>query len=135
MLRYLLDFKVFAADDVSAESASTALMFAAKAVRVWLGQVGVTTLFIEPGSPWENGYAESFNSRFRDECLALEVFQGLRDSRAITAAWRDDYNHRRPHSSLGFQTPARFAAACAASASAKASAPAAHAGYLGQPCS
>ena len=107
--------------------------FIANELRAWLGRVGVSTLYIEPGSPWENGYAESFHSRFRDECLALEVFQGLRDSRAITAAWKDDYNHRRPHSSLGFRTPARFAAACAASASAKASAPAAHAAVcLGQ---
>jgi len=88
--------------------------FIASECRAWLGRVGVSTLSIEPGSPWENGYAESFHSRFRDECLALEVFQGLRDSRAITATWRDDYNHRRPHGSLGFQTPARFAAACAA---------------------
>ena len=77
--------------------------------------------------PWENGFAESFHSRFRDECLAQEIFDGLHDARAITAAWKDDYNYRRPHGSLGFQTPAGFAAACAASASAKASAPAAHA--------
>ena len=107
--------------------------FIANDLRAWLGRVGVSTLYIEPGSPWENGYAESFHSRFRDECLALEVFDGLCDARAITAAWKDDYNHRRPHSSLGFQTPAGFAAACAASASAKASAPAAHAAVcLGQ---
>lgn len=107
--------------------------FTANELRAWLGRVGVSTLYIEPGSPWENGYAESFHSRFRDECLALEVFDSLRDARAITAAWKDDYNHRRPHGSLGFQTPAGFAAACAASASAKASAPAAHAAVcLGQ---
>ena len=107
--------------------------FTANELRAWLGRVGVSTLYIEPGSPWENGYAESFHSRFRDECLALEVFDGLRDAKAITAAWKDDYNHRRPHGSLGFQTPAGFAAACAASASAKASAPAAHAAVcLGQ---
>jgi len=101
--------------------------FIANELRAWLDRVGVSTLYIEPGSPWENGFAESFHGRFRDECLALEVFDGLRDARAITAAWKDDYNHRRPHGSLGFQTPARFAAACAAFASAKASAPAAHA--------
>ena len=107
--------------------------FIASELRAWLERVGVSTLYIEPGSPWENGYAESFHSRFRDECLALEVFDSLRDARANTAAWKDDYNHRRPHSSLGFQTPAEFAAACAASASAKASAPAAHAAVcLGQ---
>jgi putative transposase len=108
--------------------------FIANDLRAWLSLVGVSTLYIEPGSPWENGYAGSFHSRFRDECLALEVFDGLRDARAITAAWKDDYNHRRPHGSLGFQTPAGFAAACEASASAKASAPAAHAAVcLGQP--
>jgi hypothetical protein len=91
--------------------------FIANELRAWLDRVGVSTLYIEPGSPWENGFAESFHSRFRDECLALEVFDGLRDARAITAAWKDDYNHRRPHGSLGFQTPAGFAAACAASTS------------------
>ncbi|NBV45842.1 MAG: hypothetical protein EBR86_09440 [Planctomycetia bacterium] len=69
-----------------------------------------------------------------DECFALEVFDGLRDARAITAASPEDYNHRKPHSSLGFQTPAGFAAARTASASAKASAPAAHAAVcLGLP--
>ena len=107
--------------------------FTAKELRAWLGRVGVSTLYIEPGSPWENGFAEGFHSRFRDECLAQEIFDGLHDARAITAASQEDYNHRRPHGSLGFQTPAGFAAACAASASAKASAPAAHAAIcLGQ---
>jgi transposase InsO family protein len=107
--------------------------FIATEPRAWLGRVGVSKLFIEPESPWETDHAENLHSRFRDECLALEVFDGLRDARVITAAWKDDYNHRRPHGSLGFQTPARFAAACAASASAKASAPAAHAAVcLGQ---
>jgi putative transposase len=105
------------------------------ALRRWLKQVGVGTLYIEPGSPWENGYAESFHGRLRDEFLAMEIFDGVRDARTLTASWRDEYNTQRPHSSLGYQTPARFAAACAASASAKASAPAAHAGSLGHPCS
>ena len=109
--------------------------FIAHALRRWLGQVGVDAMYIEPGSPWENGYAESFHGRLRDEFLAMEIFDGVRDARALTASWRDEYNTQRPHSSLGYQTPARFAAACAASASAKASAPAAHAGCLGQPCS
>ena len=107
--------------------------FIANELRAWLDRVGVSTLYIEPGSPWENGFAESFYSRLRDECFAHEIFDGLHDARAITAAWKDDYNHRRPHGSLGFQTPAVFAVACAASASAKASAPAAHAAVcLGQ---
>jgi transposase InsO family protein len=109
--------------------------FIAHAFRRWLGQVGVDAMYIEPGSPWENGYAESFHGRLRDEFLAMEIFDGVRDARALTASWRDEYNTQRPHSSLGYQTPARFAAACAASASAKASAPAAHAGSLGHPCS
>ena len=109
--------------------------FIAQTLRRWLKRVGVGTLYIEPGSPWENGYAESFNGRLRDEFLAMEIFEGVRDARSLTAAWRHEYNPPRPHSSLGYRTPAGFAASCAASASAKASAPAAHAGSLGRPCS
>ena len=89
--------------------------FIAHAIRRWLGQVDVQTLYVESGSPWENGYAESFHSRVRDEFLALEIFDNLRAARELTAAWREDYNHHRPHGSLGYQTPAEFAA-CAASA-------------------
>jgi len=85
--------------------------FIARAIREWLTQVDVQTLYVEPGSPWENGYAESFHSRVRDEFLALEIFDNLRAARELTAAWREDYNHRRPHGSLGYQTPAEFAAA------------------------
>ena len=109
--------------------------FVAEALRRWLKYVGVATLYIEPGSPWENGYAESFHSRFRDEFLAMEIFDGINDAQALTAAWRDDYNTQRPHSSLDYLTPAEFAAACAASTSAKASVPAAHAETLGSTCS
>jgi transposase InsO family protein len=109
--------------------------FIAHALRRWLGQVGVDAMYIEPGSPWENGYAESFHGRLRDEFLAMEIFEGVRDARALTASWRDEYNAQRPHSSLGYLTPAGFAAACAASASAKASAPAAHAACGEAPCS
>ncbi len=90
--------------------------FVATAIRRWLSQVDVEALYIEPGSPWENGYAESFHSRLRDEFLAVEVFENLASARALTAAWREDYNHHRPHGSLGYQTPSQFAAACAASA-------------------
>jgi putative transposase len=90
--------------------------FIAQAIRRWLDQVGVEALYIQPGSPWENGYAESFHSRFRDEFLALEVFESLSVAKLLTATWRKDYNHQRPHSSLGYQTPGEFAAACAASA-------------------
>ncbi len=94
--------------------------FIAQSIRRWLKQVGVEALYIEPGSPWENGYAESFHGRVRDEFLAMETFDSLTAARALTAAWRADYNHRRPHSSLGYQTPSEFAAACAASAPASA---------------
>lgn len=88
--------------------------FIARAPREYLGRARVETLYIEPGSPWENGYAESFHGRLRDELLDAEVFTGLRDAKALAAAaWRSDYNHRRPHSSLGYLTPAAFAAGCA----------------------
>lgn len=90
--------------------------FIAHAIRDWLQLLGVETWYIEPGAPWENGYAESFNSRLRDELLATEEFESLLAARRLSAAWREDYNHRRPHSSLGYQTPAEFAARCPASA-------------------
>jgi putative transposase len=94
--------------------------FIAKAIRRWLSLAGVETLYVEPGSPWENGYAESFHSRLRDELTNREEFTNLAEARHLADAWRLEYNHRRPHSSLGYQTPAEFAAGCAA-----ASAPAA----------
>jgi transposase InsO family protein len=94
--------------------------FIAKAIRRWLSHAGVETLYVEPGSPWENGYAESFHSRLRDELTKREEFTNLAEARYMADAWRLEYNHRRPHSSLGYQTPAEFAAGCAA-----ASAPAA----------
>ncbi|TWT41520.1 IS2 transposase TnpB [Botrimarina hoheduenensis] len=96
--------------------------FTAKAIRRWLGQLGVGTLYIEPASPWQNGYAESFHSRLRDEFLAVEEFESLAAARKLTAAWREDYNHHRPHGSLGYLTPAQFAARCPASAPKAASA-------------
>jgi transposase InsO family protein len=80
--------------------------FAAKAVRGWLGQVGVRTLFIEPGSPWENGYNESFNGKLRDELLAGEIFCSLREAEVLIERWRRHYNTIRPHSSLGYRPPA-----------------------------
>jgi putative transposase len=88
--------------------------FIAAAIRRWLEYAGVEALYIEPGSPWENGYAESFNSRFRDELLDREEFENLPDARAYGTQYRLEYNHRRPHSALGYQTPAEFAAGCAA---------------------
>lgn len=89
--------------------------FIALALRRWLDRLDVETLYIEPGSPWENGYAESFHSRFRDEFLAMEEFETLMAARQLTQNWRDDYNQLRPHSSLEYMTPADFAARCAAS--------------------
>lgn len=84
--------------------------FIATALRKFLGSIHVDTLYVEPGSPWENGYAESFQSRLRDELLNAEEFNGIRDAKALAATWKNDYNHRRPHSSLGYQTPAEYAA-------------------------
>ena len=92
----------------------------AQALQRWLRHVDIETLYIEPGSPWENGYAESFISRLRNEFLSLEVFDNLSAARKLTRAWREDYNHHRPHSSLGYVPPSEFAARCAASATASA---------------
>jgi putative transposase len=80
--------------------------FTAHRVREWLGRVGVQTLFIEPGSPWENGYVESFNGKLRDELLNREIFYTLREAQVLIAAWREEYNQRRPHSALGYRPPA-----------------------------
>jgi putative transposase len=87
--------------------------FIARAVREWLAASGVETLFIEPGSPWENGYSESFNSRFRDEFLDRELFSSVLEARVLAEGFRMDHNLARPHSSLGYLTPAEFAARCA----------------------
>ena len=80
--------------------------FAAKAVREWLGRLGVKTLFIEPGSPWENGYIESFNGKLRDELLNGEIFYSLKEAQVLIENWRIEYNTIRPHSSLGYRPPA-----------------------------
>ena len=80
--------------------------FTAKAVRNWLDRLGVKTLFIEPGSPWENGYVESFNGKLRDELLNREIFTTLAEANILIERWRMDYNHIRPHSSLGYRPPA-----------------------------
>jgi transposase InsO family protein len=90
--------------------------FIAQAIRRFLASAGVETLYIEPGSPWQNGYAESFNSRLRDELLNAEVFENVPEAQSLGAQWRNAYNHHRPHSSLGYQTPTEYAAGCAASA-------------------
>ncbi|WP_299845300.1 IS3 family transposase [uncultured Jannaschia sp.] len=80
--------------------------FVAKAVRDWIAAVGAKTAFIEPGSPWENGYCESFNSKLRDELLDGEIFYSLAEARVVIEAWRVHYNTARPHSSLGYRPPA-----------------------------
>ena len=80
--------------------------FTAKAVRSWLGRVGVKTLFIEPGSPWENGYVESLNGKLRDELLNTEIFETLVEAKVLVERWRVEYNTVRPHSSLGYKPPA-----------------------------
>ena len=84
--------------------------FVAKAVREWLARLGTETLFIEPGSPWENGYIESFNGKLRDELLNGEIFYTLTEARVLIEMWRRHYNQVRPHSSLGYRPPAPEAA-------------------------
>ena len=80
--------------------------FTAKAVKRWLGRMGVKTLFIERGSPWENGYIESFNGKLRDELLNREIFTTLEEAKVLIEGWRREYNQVRPHSALGYQPPA-----------------------------
>jgi len=80
--------------------------FTARAVRKWLARLGVKTLFIEPGSPWENGYIESFNGKLRDELLNREIFTTLEEAKVLIEQWRREYNQVRPHSSLGYRPPA-----------------------------
>ena len=85
--------------------------FIAEAVKSWLARRGSKTLYIAPGSPWENAYRETFNSRLRDELLDREVFETLTEAKVLLEDHRLDSNHRRPHSALGYRTPAEFAAA------------------------
>lgn len=83
--------------------------FVARVVRQWLDKSGCRTIFITPGSPWENGYVESFIDKLRDECLNREVFRNGREAQVVVEAWRQEYNEDRPHSSLGYLTPTEFA--------------------------
>ena len=87
--------------------------FIAQAIQRWLASLDVKTLYVEPGSVWQNGYAESFHSCLGDELLNMEEFDSVRHARAHTAAWREDYNGYRPHSSLGGLPPDEFARLCA----------------------
>ena len=86
--------------------------FIAKAIQGWLGSASVETLYVAPGSPWENGYAEAFHSRLRDEFLNMEAFASVKEAQALANMWRDDYNQERPHSSLGYLTPVEFRERC-----------------------
>ena len=85
--------------------------FIAKTVKQWLEAAEVKTLYIEPGSPWENAYSETFISRFSDEVLKREVFANLLEAKVLVEDYRGHYNHQRPHSALGYRTPAEFAMA------------------------
>jgi len=83
--------------------------FVAKALKAWLEKAQVKTLYIEPGSPWENGYGETFNGKFRDEFLNCELFTSLKEAEVLGNDWKDHYNFDRPHSALGYETPGDFA--------------------------
>jgi transposase InsO family protein len=80
--------------------------FVAKELRQWLAKLSTGTLYIEPGSPWENGYCESFNGKLRDECLNGEIFYTLKEAQIVIEKWRVMYNTLRPHSALGYRPPA-----------------------------
>jgi putative transposase len=84
--------------------------FVSKAVKQWLSRSGVQTVYIDRGKPWQNGLNESFNGKLRDECLNLEWFRNRAEAKVVIEQWRRHYNERRPHSSLGYKTPARFSA-------------------------
>jgi putative transposase len=84
----------------------------ARAVRAWLAKVGVHTLYIGPGSPWENGYVESFNGKLRDELLDGEIFYTVRGAKMLIERWRREYNTVRPHSALGNLAPGAYAETC-----------------------
>jgi len=84
--------------------------FVSRALLKWIVGQGIETALIDPGKPWQNGSAESFNGKFRDECLSLEWFRSRAEAKAVIETWRQHYNEVRPHSSLGYLTPAAFAA-------------------------
>ena len=84
--------------------------FIAKIVQRWLAEQRIKTIYIEPGSPWQNGFVESFHGRFRDECLNREQLWTLTEARVVIEDFRRQYNHKRPHSKLGYESPVAFAA-------------------------
>ena len=83
--------------------------FVSRAMLRWIVEQGIETALIEPGKPWQNGVVESFNGKFRDECLSLEWFRSRVEAKVVIESWRRHYNEVRPHSSLGYLTPAAFA--------------------------
>jgi transposase InsO family protein len=91
--------------------------FIADKIKKWLKKNHVETLYIEPGSPWENGYIESFNGKLRDEILVRELFYSVKEAKVIVEDWRLEYNNHRPHSGLGYMTTASFSVGCILSAS------------------
>jgi transposase InsO family protein len=91
--------------------------FIADKIKKWLKNNHVETLYIEPASPWQNGYIESFNGKLRDDILGRELFYSVQEAKVIVEDWRLEYNNHRPHSGLGYMTPAAFAAGCIPSAS------------------
>ena len=93
-------------------AATTARSSRPTAVRSWLEATGSGALYVAPASPWQNGYAESFHSKFRDEFLDREEFESQVQAQALGALWKEEYNTERPHSSLDYQTPAEYAATC-----------------------
>jgi len=84
--------------------------FVSRALLAWIASQGIGTALIEPGKPWQNGVAESFNGKFRDECLSLEWFRSRAEAKVVIEQWRRHYNEVRPHSSLGYLTPTEFVA-------------------------
>ena len=91
--------------------------FVSRALLSWITEQGINTALIDPGKPWQNGVGESFNGKFRDECLSLEWFRSRAEAKVVIETWRQHFNDVRPHSSLGYQTPAEFAAGLASAAS------------------
>ena len=86
--------------------------FAADVIRSWLEETGSGTLYVAPASPWQNGYAESFHSKLRDEFLDREEFESQEQAQALGQLWKEEYNRERPHSSLDYQTPTEYAGQC-----------------------
>ena len=91
--------------------------FVSRAILQWLMDNGINTALIDPGKPWQNGLDESFNGKFRDECLNMEWFRSRAEARVIIEAWRQQYNHVRPHSSLNYMTPNEYVNSLPATAS------------------